>query len=139
MKKLKLIIICLFVTGFCYSQTYDTICHMVAGKIHFEFDYYSSKISNETKNIVFKDITININKYQYLVLDLYDACKCVELKNLVKKRKLIIHYNNGNIEKFTHNSLDKTLGFSGKEINKVVIKKPHELYLKLKKIIQPNN
>lgn len=134
MKKLKLIIICMFITGFCYSQTLDTICHMVAGKIHFEFDYYNSKITNETKNIVFKDITININKYQYLVLDLYDACKCVELKNLVKKRKLIIHYNNGKIEEYTYNSLDKTLGFDGKEINKIVIKKPNELNLIIKKL-----
>ena len=109
MKKLKIIIICMFVSVVGYSQALDTICHMVAGKIHFEFDYYYSKIINETKNIVFKDVTININKYQYLVLDLYDACKCVESKNLVKRRKLIVHYNNGNIEEFTYNSLDKII------------------------------
>lgn len=136
MKKLKLIIIFLFITGFSHSQTLDTICHMVAGKIHFEFDYYNSKIINETKNIVFKDVTLNINKYQYLVLDLYDACKCVESKNLVKRRNLIVHYNNGNIEEFTYNSLDKTIGFDGEDINKVVIKKPNELHLKLNKLIE---
>ncbi len=136
MKKLKLIVICLFVTGYCYSQTYDTICHMVAGKIHFEFDYYNSKIINKTKNIVFKDVTVNINKYQYLILDLYDACKCVESKNLVKRRKLIVYYNNGEIEEFTYNSLDKTIGFDGEDINKIVIKKPNELHLKLNKLIE---
>ena len=129
----------MFVSGVGYSQALDTICHMVAGKIHFEFDYYYSKIINKTKNIVFKDVTLNINKYQYLVLDLYDACKCVESKNLVKRRKLIVHYNNGNIEEFTYNSLDKTIGFDGEDINKVVIKKPNELHLKLNKVIESFN
>tara|TARA_B000000532_G_C18875007_1_gene410197 strand:+ start:821 stop:1159 length:339 start_codon:yes stop_codon:yes gene_type:complete len=109
---------------------------MVAGKIHFEFDYYNSKIINKTKNIVFKDVTVNINKYQYLILDLYDACKCVESKNLVKRRKLIVYYNNGEIEEFTYNSLDKTIGFDGEDINKIVIKKPNELHLKLNKLIE---
>ena len=42
-------------------------------------------------------------------------------KNLVKK-KVNCTLHNGNIEEFTYNGLDKTIGFDGKDINKVVIK-----------------
>ena len=125
MKEIKLIIISLLVTGFSYSQTIDTICHMVAGKKHFEFDFYESKIINKTKNIIFKDISININKYQYLVLDLYDDCDCVEIKKFVKERKLIVFYNNGDIKEYIYESSDVTLEFDGTEINKIIIKKPN--------------
>ena len=48
MKKIKLTIAGLLLAGFSYSQAQDTICHALAGKIHFEFDYYESKIINKT-------------------------------------------------------------------------------------------
>jgi len=45
MKKIKLTIASLLIAGSSYSQAKDTICSMVAGNIHFEFNYYTSRIN----------------------------------------------------------------------------------------------
>tara|TARA_R100000544_G_scaffold32520_1_gene18891 strand:- start:315 stop:725 length:411 start_codon:yes stop_codon:yes gene_type:complete len=124
MKKIKLTIAGLLLAGFSYSQAQDTICHSIAGKIHFEFDYYESKIINKTVDVFLEDYEVKINEDQYLVLDLYDNCKCVKNKNFIKKRKLIVYFRNGAIKSYMKNSSDDTLEFNGKEVIKVIIKKP---------------
>ena len=70
MKKIKLTIASLLIAGFSYSQAKDTICNMVAGNIHFEFNYYTSKIIQETRPI--ENIELKLKNNQILVLDLYD-------------------------------------------------------------------
>ena len=55
MKTIKLTIASLLVTILGYSQTQDTICHSFAGKIHFEFDYYESKIINRDTTVFLED------------------------------------------------------------------------------------
>ena len=120
MKKLKLIIFSVFVTGFSYSQTTDTICHMVAGNIHFEFNYYTSKITQETRSI--ENVELKLKSNQTLVLDLYDNCKCVKY-DINKKQKAITTVNFLGIQKTKNiNSSDTTLFFDGNKIKKVIIK-----------------
>ena len=70
MKKIKLTIAGLLLAGFSYSQAQDTICHSIAGKIHFEFDYYESKIINKTESAFLKDFEIKLDTNEFLVLDL---------------------------------------------------------------------
>ena len=124
MKKIKLTIAGLLLAGFSYSQAQDTICHSIAGKIHFEFDYYKSKIINKTVGVFLEDYEVNINEDQYLVLDLYDNCKCVKDKNFTKKRKLIVYFRDGTVKTYTNDSSDVVLNFDGKKVIKVIIKKP---------------
>ena len=120
MKKLKLIIISVFVTGFSYSQKIDTTCHMVAGNIHFEFNYYTSKITQETHPI--ENVELKLKSNQTLVLDLYDNCKCVKY-DINKKQKDITTVNFLGLRKTTNiNSSDTTLFFDGNKIKKVIIK-----------------
>ena len=81
--------------GLSYSQAQDTICHSFAGKIHFEFDYYKSKIINRDTSVFLKDNEIKINKNEFLVVDLYDNCRCVINKNFIKERKIVVYFRNG--------------------------------------------
>ena len=106
MKKIKLTIAGLLLAGFSYSQAQDTICHSLAGKIHFEFDYYESKIINKTESVFLKDFEINIDTNEYLVLDLYDDCKCVKTQNFTKERKIIVYFRNGKIKTYKNKILE---------------------------------
>ena len=124
MKKIKLTIAGLLLAGFSYSQAQDTICHALAGKIHFEFDYYESKIINKTESVFLEDFEIKIDTNEYLVLDLYDNCKCVKIQNFNKERKIIVYFRNGEIKTYKNNSGDAVLHFDGLEVKKVIINKP---------------
>jgi hypothetical protein len=124
MKKIKLTVAGLLLVGFSYSQAQDTICHALAGKIHFEFDYYESKIINKTTSEFLEDTEINIDTNEFLVLDLYDNCKCVKTKNFNKERKIIVYFRNGDIKTYKNNSGDATLHFDGLEVKKIIINKP---------------
>jgi len=124
MKKIKLTIAGLLLAGFSYSQAQDTICHAVAGKIHFEFNYYESKIINKNATVFLEDTEIRIDTNQFLVLDLYDNCKCVETQNFIKQRKIIVYFRNGEIKTYKNKSGDATLYFNGLEVKKVIINKP---------------
>jgi|TARA_R100001463_G_scaffold49000_2_gene98486 hypothetical protein len=132
MKKIKLTIAGLLLAGFSYSQAQDTICHSIAGKIHFEFDYYESKIINKTESAFLKDFEIKLDTNEFLVLDLYDNCNCVKTQSFNKKRKIIVYFRNGEIKTYKNNSGDAVLHFDGLEIEKVIINKP-----KLKKSKSP--
>jgi hypothetical protein len=129
MKKIKLTIAGLLLAGFSYSQAQDTICHSIAGKIHFEFDYYESKITKKSISVFLEDTEIKIDSSEYLILDLYDDCKCVKDKNFITKRKIIVYFRDGKIKSYVNNSKDAVLNFDGKKIKKIIIKKP-----KLKKL-----
>tara|TARA_X000001382_G_scaffold103507_1_gene78416 strand:- start:154 stop:567 length:414 start_codon:yes stop_codon:yes gene_type:complete len=124
MKKIKLTIAGLLLAGFSYSQAQDTICHAVAGKIHFEFDYYESEIINKNATVFLEDTEIKIDTNEFLVLDLYDNCKCVKTQNFIKQRKIIVYFRNGEIKTYKNKSGDSTLYFDGLEIKKVIINKP---------------
>jgi hypothetical protein len=124
MKKIKLTIAGLLLAGLSYSQAQDTICHSFAGKIHFEFDYYESKIISRDTSVFLEDRDIIINKNEFLVVDLYDNCGCVKNQNFIKKRKIVVYFRNGEIESYENPSGDGILHFNGSEIKKVIIKKP---------------
>jgi len=132
MKKIKLTVAGLLLAGFSYSQAQDTICHAIAGKKHFEFNYYESKITNKNMTVFLEDTEIKIDTNEYLVLDLYDNCKCVETQNFIKQRKIVVYFRNGEIKTYKNNSEDSTLYFDGLEVKKIIIKKP-----KLKKSKTP--
>ena len=132
MKKIKLTIAGLMLCGLSYSQAQDTICHSFAGKIHFEFDYYESKIINRDTSIFLENKEIVINENEFLVVDLYDNCGCVENQNFIKKRKIVVYFRNGEIEYYENSSGDTTLYFDGSEIKKVIIKKPNLKKINLK-------
>ena len=125
MKKIKLISILILLSSQLFSQNLlDPICHSLAGKIHFEFDYYESKIINKTTNEFLKDTEINIDTNEFLVLDLYENCKCVKTQNFIKERKIIVYFRDGEIKTYKKNSDDTVLHFDGTEIKKVIINKP---------------
>ena len=126
MKKIKLTIAGLMLCGLSYSQALqqDTICHSFAGKIHFEFDYYESKIINRDTSVFLKDNEVKINENEFLVIDLYDNCGCVVNNNFIKKRKIIVYFRNGEIKTYKNPSGDQVLYFDGLKIKKVIIKKP---------------
>ena len=111
MKKIKLTIAGLLLAGFSYSQAQDTICHAVAGKIHFEFDYYKSKIVNKTITEDFEDIIIEIKKNQVLYVDLYDDCACNKYQDANKERQVRVYYRNGHQTVYLKNSGNLTLKF----------------------------
>jgi len=126
MKKIKLTIASLLLTGLSYSQVQDTICHSFAGKIHFEFDYYTSEIINRNTSLFFEDKEIVINENEFLVVDLYDNCECIIDTNFIKKRKIIVYFRNNEIKSYQNSSNDQILHFDGIEIKKVIIKKPNK-------------
>ena len=120
MKKIKLTIASLLIAGFSYSQAKDTICSMVAGNIHFEFNYYTSKIITKISPV--KSVALRIKNNEVLVLDLYDNCKCINY-NISEKVKNITTINFLGLQKTTTiNSSDTTLLFNGNKIKKVIIK-----------------
>ena len=122
MKKIKLTIAGLLIAGFSYSQAKDTICSMVAGNIHFEFNYYTSKINTAISPV--KSVKLRIKNNEVLVLDLYDDCDCVEY-HIDNKQKDITTVNFLGLQKTTTvNSSDTTLLFNGNKIKKVIIKQP---------------
>ena len=122
MKKIKLTIASLLIAGFSYSQAKDTICSMVAGNIQLEFNYYTTKITEEIRPV--KSVTLKIKNNEVLVLDLYDNCKCVKY-NIDNKQKEITTVNSLGLQKTTTvNSSDTTLLFNGNKIKKVIIKQP---------------
>ena len=125
MKTTKLISILILFSSQLFSQNVlDTICHSIAGKIHFEFDYYESKIIKTTESVFLEDCEIKIDTNEFLVLDLYDNCKCVKTQNFIKERKIIVYFRDGEIKTYKNNSEDTTLYFDGSEIKKVIINKP---------------
>ena len=124
MKKIKLTIAGLLLAGLSYSQAQDTICHSFAGKIHFEFDYYESKIINRDTSVFLEDRDIIINENEFLVVDLYDNCGCVVNNNFIKERKIVVYFRNGEIKTYKNISGDAVLYFDGLKIRKVIIKKP---------------
>ena len=132
MKKIKLTIAGLLIAGFSYSQAQDTICHSFAGKIHFEFDYYENEIINKNTSVLFEDVEIYISKNEFLVLDLYDDCKCVEDQNFIKKRKIAVYLRNGEIKYYENTSGDTILHFDGFKVKKIIIKKPNSNTTKIK-------
>ena len=122
MKKIKLTIASLLLAGFSYSQAKDTICSMVAGNIHFKFNYYTSEIIQDIEPV--ENVEIKIKNSQILVLDLYDNCKCINY-NISEKIKNITTTNFLGLQKTTTiNSSDTTLLFDGNKIKKVIIKQP---------------
>ena len=122
MKKIKLTIASLLIAGFSYSQAKDTICSMVAGNIHFKFNYYTSRINTVISPV--KSVTLRIKNNEILVLDLYDDCDCVEYY-IDNKQKDITTVNFLGLQKTTTvNSSDTTLLFNGNKIKKVIIKQP---------------
>jgi hypothetical protein len=122
MKKIKLTIAGLLIAGFSYSQAKDTVCSMVAGNIHFKFNYYTNEIIQDIQPV--KNVKIKIKNNQVLVLDLYDNCKCIEY-NISEKVKNITTINFLGLQKTTTiNSSDTTLLFNGNKIKKVIIKQP---------------
>ena len=125
MKKIKLTIAGLLLAGLSYSQAQDTICHSFAGKIHFEFDYYESKIINRDTSVFLEDTVVKINENEFLVVDLYDNCGCIINNNFIKKRKVVVYFRNGEIKTYKNHSGDQMLYFDGLEIEKVIIKKPN--------------
>ena len=124
MKKIKLTIAGLLLAGFSYSQAQDTICHSFAGKIHFEFDYYESKIIDRDTSVFLEDREILINKNEFLVVDLFDDCTCVKNQNFIKERRMVVYFRNGDIKTYKNPSGDSVLHFDGLEVKKVIIKKP---------------
>ena len=125
MKTTRLISILILFSSQLFSQNVlDTICHSIAGKIHFEFDYYESKIIKTTESVFLEDCEIKIDTNEFLVLDLYDNCKCVKTQNFIKERKIIVYFRDGEIKTYKNNSEDTTLYFDGSEIKKVIINKP---------------
>ena len=124
MKKIKLTIAGLLLAGLSYSQAQDTICHSFAGKIHFEFDYYKSKIINRDTSVFFEDKEMVINENEFLVVDLYDNCGCVVNNNFIKERKIVVYFRNGEIKTYKNSSGDAVLYIDGLKIKKVIIKKP---------------
>ena len=125
MKKLKIGVIALMFSGMSYAQSVDTLANSVAGKIHFEFNYYTSKIVNKTINKEFKDVTINIKENQIMYIDLYDNCKCNKYKEEGNMRDMKIYTKNGEIVTNSYESGDTTLKFDGKGVFKVIITKPY--------------
>ena len=128
MKKIKLTIAGLMICGLSYSQgwlTQDTISHAFAGKIHFEFDYYTSKIIDRDTSVFFENKEILINENEFLVVDLYDDCKCIKNQNFIKKRGIVVYFRNGEIKYYENSSENTVLHFDGLEIKKVIIKKPN--------------
>ena len=122
MKKLKLTIASLLIAGFSYSQAKDTICSMVAGNIHYKFNYYTSEIIQDIEPV--ENVKIKIKNGQILVLDLYDDCKCVRY-DINNKQKNITTVSLLGLQKtITINSSDTTLFFNGNKIKKVIIKQP---------------
>ena len=122
MKKIKLTIASLLIAGFSYSQAKDTICSMVAGNIHFKFNYYTSEIIQDIEPV--ESVEIKIKNSQILVLDLYDNCDCINY-NISEKIKNITTTNFLGLQKTTTiNSSDTTLLFNGNKIKKVIIKQP---------------
>jgi len=122
MKKIKLTIASLLLAGFSYSQAKDTICSMVAGNIHFKFNYYTSEIIQDIQPV--KKVEIKLKNNQTLVLDLYDNCDCVDYI-INNKQKDITTVNFLGLEKTTTvSSSDTTLSFDGNKIKKVIIKQP---------------
>tara|TARA_R110002012_G_scaffold183428_1_gene349822 strand:- start:392 stop:784 length:393 start_codon:yes stop_codon:yes gene_type:complete len=126
MKKIKLCIASLLLVSTSYSQTQDTICHAVAGKIHFEFNYYESKIINKNTTEFLEDVEIKIDTNEFLVVDLYDNCKCVKNQNFIKERKIIVYFRNNKMKTYENNSEDTMLYFDGLQINKIIIQKPNK-------------
>ena len=124
MKKIKLTIAGLMLYGLSYSQSQDTICHSIAGKIHFEFDYYESKIINRDTSTFYEDTELEIKENEFLVIDLYDSCKCVINQNFIHKRNIIVYFRNGEIKYYINPSSDSSLYFDGILIKKVIIRKP---------------
>jgi len=126
MKKIKLISILILLSSQLFSQNVlDTICHAIAGKKHFEFNYYESAITNRNMTVFLEDTEIKIDTNEYLVLDLYDNCKCVETQNFIKQRNIIVYFRNGEIKTYKNNSEDATLHFDGLKVRKIIIKKPN--------------
>ena len=126
MKKIKLCIASLLLVSTSYSQTQDTICHAVAGKIHFEFNYYESKIINKNTTEFLEDVEIKIDTNEFLVVDLYDNCKCVKNQNFIKERKIIVYFRNNEMKSYKNNREDTMLYFDGLQINKIIIQKPNK-------------
>ena len=124
MKKIKLTIAGLMLYGFSYSQAQDTICHSIAGKKHFIFNYYENKIINKDTSVFLGNTEIKINKNEFLVLDLYDDCKCVVNQNFIHKRNIKVYFRDGKIKYYTNSSSDSYLHFDGILIEKVIIEKP---------------
>ena len=132
MKKIKLTIAGLLLAGFSYSQAQDTICHSFAGKIHFEFDYYTSKIIDRDTSVFLKDRELNIKEKEFLVVDLYDDCICVVNNNFIKERRIVVYFRNGDIKTYKNPSGDVVLHFDGLEVKKIIIKKPKLKTIKTK-------
>ena len=125
MKKIKLTIAGLLLAGFSYSQVQDTISHAFAGKIHFVFDYYKSEIIDRDTSVFLEDRELNIKEKEFLVVDLYDDCTCVENQDFIKERKIIVYFRNCDIKIYQNPSGDQVLHFDGLKIKKIIIKKPN--------------
>ena len=122
MKKIKLTIVSVLIAGFSYSQAKDTICSMVAGNIHFEFNYYTNEIIQDIQPV--KNVKIKIKNNQILVLDLYDGCN--NCNDNITERKITIYYKHKKSMEYFYPSIDNTIYFDGKEINFIKISKPNE-------------
>ena len=146
MKKIKLSVAGLMLCGLSYSQSvdsidyinarnYDTIANGIAGKIHFEFNYVTSKIVNKIITEDFEDAVIEIKENQVLYVDLFDNCTCNKHQDINKVRKITVYYRDSYVKKYwgsdkiveyMNESGDSTLRFLGKDIEKVIVHKPGE-------------
>lgn len=126
MKKIKLTSILILLSSQLFSQNVlDTICHAIAGKKHFEFNYSESVITDRNMTVFLEDTEIKIDTNEFLVLDLYDNCSCVETPNFIKQRNIIVYFRDGEIKTYKNNSEDSTLHFDGLKVRKIIIKKPN--------------
>jgi hypothetical protein len=126
MKKIKIISFLILLSSQLFSQNVlDTICHSIAGKMHFVFDYYKSEIIDRDTSIFYEDTELKIKENEFLVVDLYDDCKCIKNQNFIKKRKIVVYFRNGDIKTYQNPSGNEVLHFDGLEIKKIIIKKPN--------------
>ena len=125
MEKIKLTTLGLLLSIFSYGQT-DTIVRMVNGTNFNVFDNESTRIISSTDYYnegIYKDITINIDSLQVLLLYLYDNCKYC-----IGTTKRNIEYI-GRITNTTHHATVKSSSniyyVDGTYVEKVIIRKPN--------------
>jgi hypothetical protein len=135
MKKL-LLLISVFIFTFSNAQQQDTICHAISGKKIFEFNYSLNEIIDREETENFEDFEIEINENEFLVLDLYDDCKCAKHWKFNKSRKITAFVREkvytfdgekrsiSKTEAYVNESGDETLHFDGFRYEKIIVSKP---------------
>ena len=121
MKKKTITIGALLLAMNCFSQT-DTLVYSVSGKEKYEFDYYASKVINETKLKSYQNFKFKLKKDEFLYLDLFDNIERDTLYLLY--RDVTVYYRDGYVENLYFSSDDNTLSIDGTLVKKVIVHKP---------------